>query len=41
MRKNISLDENIVKKAIKKAKKLGMTFSGYLLHLINKDLEVN
>ena len=40
MRKNISLDDSIVKKATEKARKLGMTFSGYLLYLITKDLGV-
>ena len=38
MRKNISLNISITKKATEKAKKLGMSFSGYLLSLILKDL---
>ena len=40
MRKNISLDLKVIEKAEEKAISLGMTFSGYLLYLLTKDLEV-
>lgn len=37
MRKTISMDKKIIEKAEKRAEKLGMTFSGYLTFLINRD----
>jgi hypothetical protein len=37
-KKHISLDEKIIEKGEKRAEQLGMTFSGYLTYLINRDL---
>lgn len=37
-RKTINMDDKIIDKGKKRAKQLGMTFSGYLTYLINKDL---
>lgn len=37
MNKTISLDEKVIKRGLKRAEELSMTFSGYLTYLINKD----
>lgn len=37
MKKTISMDEKVINKGIERADNLGMTFSGYLTYLINKD----
>ncbi|MCM8710556.1 hypothetical protein M2651_05885 [Clostridium sp. SYSU_GA19001] len=36
-RKTISMDNKVIEKGEKRAEQLGMTFSGYLTYLINKD----
>lgn len=38
IRKNINLEEDILKKALKKAKLMGFNFSAYVTYLINRDL---
>lgn len=37
IRKNISIDEDVLNKAIERAKKLGLSLSAYLTTLINKE----
>lgn len=38
VKKNISLDDSLVKSAENKAKQMGFNFSAYITYLINKDL---
>ena len=38
VKKNVSLDDTLIRKAEKKADKLGFSFSAYITYLINKDL---
>lgn len=39
VKKNVSLDENLVETAKIKAKKMGFDFSAYITYLINKDID--
>lgn len=41
VRKNISLEDNILELGIKNANKLGLSFSAYITMLINKDTNVD
>lgn len=38
VKKNISLDDSVICKGEEKAKKIGMSFSGYVTYLILRDL---
>jgi hypothetical protein len=38
-RTNVSIDSELLNSAKKRAKKKGFSFSGYIAHLINNDLE--
>lgn len=38
VKKNLSLEDNVLKSAENKAKQLGFNFSAYITYLINKDL---
>ena len=38
-RKNISIDEDLIRKVENKIKGTGFTFSSYIVHLINNDLK--
>ena len=38
VKKNLSLEENLLKAAIKRSNSLGFNFSAYVTYLINKDL---
>lgn len=38
VKKNISLDDNVLKNGENKAKQMGFNFSAYITYLINKDL---
>jgi hypothetical protein len=38
VRKNISIDDGLLLRAIKKAKSMGFNFSSYVTYLINRDL---
>lgn len=39
IKKNLSLEEALVKESIKRAKELGYTFSSYVTYLLNEDLK--
>ena len=39
IKKNLSLEETLVKESIKRAKELGYTFSSYVTYLLNEDLK--
>ncbi len=38
VKKNLSLDENLIKNAETRAKQLGFNFSAYVTYLINNDI---
>lgn len=38
VKKNLSLEDNVLRSAENKAKQLGFNFSAYITYLINKDL---
>jgi antitoxin component of RelBE/YafQ-DinJ toxin-antitoxin module len=38
VKKNISLDDSLVRNAENKAKQMGFNFSAYITYLINKDI---
>ncbi|MZK53309.1 hypothetical protein [Clostridium beijerinckii] len=39
IKKNLSLEENVIEAAKTKAKKMGFDFSAYITYLINKDVD--